>query len=197
MNAAAPPDVRLTVIVPTIARASLPATLASIRDAGIGASDEVLVVNDVSDNPTFIDTAIVLSRLPALCTVKILTPSARLGHWGHGARNIAMREAAGTHVVTIDDDDAYEPGALETIRAMIQTAPAAMHVWRMVPRGGGVLWTDEAIRQGNVGTPMMGVLRAACGTWGSRYEGDYDYAVESARLAGAVRWWPDVLVRCG
>lgn len=198
MTTATLPDVHLTVIVPTIARASLLATLASIAAGGVGQGDEVLVV---PDGPTSarasVDQAIEASGLIGQCGVKLIYPSTHLGHWGHGARNMAMMEAAGTHVVSIDDDDVYEPAAIEDIRAMIQGAPSRVHIWRMAHRSG-VLWIDEALRQGNVGTPMFGVPRAFAGQWGSRYEGDYDYIHESLAKSGQPPvWHPVTLVRCG
>lgn len=192
--------VTLSIIVPTIARPTLAATLASIRDAGARAGDEVIVVADV-DSPE--EGAMVQEMLEravwgGLSTGgKLIAPAVKLGFWGHAARNMAMREAGGTHVVTIDDDDVYEPGAIDVIRAYCETAPDAMHVWRMVTRSGGVVWTDDQIRQGNIGTPMMAVPREKAGVWGLRYEGDFDYAVDSAVRAGRVQWHTDVLVRCG
>lgn len=191
------PEVRLTILLPTIGRPSLAATLASIRAAGAGAGDELLVIDDGAESPVFVESALTLSLLPTRCLVKILTPERRLGTWGHAASNLAMREASGTHVVRIDDDDAYEPGALDTIRAMIALAPERVHIWRMASRGG-VIWTDESIRQGNVGTPMFGVPLGCAGRWGARYEGDHDYVCESVANSGQPPiWHPATLVRCG
>ena len=198
----------LSVIIPSIARPSLVATLDSIAAAGAGAKDEVRVVFDIDRQVvgageiafTEAERQIgdALTRLAASTAVLAISPAKKLGGWGGPARALGIREATGTHLVFIDDDDTYEPGALSAIRGIIATDPAALHVWRMVARGGHVLWTDKHVRMGNIGTPMFAVPRQFAGTWTTRYEGDFDFAADSLlRAGGQVRWHEDVLVRCG
>lgn len=194
-------EVRLSVIVPTIGRpgpGGLAGTLASILLAVPAPGDEVLIVDDSGGRGVDVEQAAQDSGLASVCRLVVIRPARHLGGWGHPARNLAMREASGTHVLSIDDDDEYEPRALARIRVLLSSSPDALHVWRMVARGGETKWADEQLRQGNVGTPMFGVSRETAGRWGHRYEGDYDYALTSAMSAtGGVVWHPDALVRCG
>jgi glycosyltransferase involved in cell wall biosynthesis len=191
----------LSVIIPTIARPSLAATLDSIAAAGIGLDDQVLMVSDspvqVTEESHDLNMAAARS-LARHTNVLAVLPGRRLGGWGGPGRNIGIQEATGTHLVFIDDDDVYLPGALQVIREIIATDPQALHVWRMVARGGHTLWTERDVRVGNIGTPMFAVPRGCAGQWTTRYEGDFDFFEDSLiRAGGQVRWHEDVLVRCG
>lgn len=195
-----PSPVRLSIIIPTIMRPSLVATLASIREGGICQEDEVIVVVDAAhaedDAPGGYEE---VERLARRVPVLIVRNPANVGAWGCHARNNGIGMAKGTHLVFIDDDDVYEAGALDRIRGFIQEAPDDMHVWRMLPRGKSQpLWATSRMMQGNVGTPMFAVPRHAAGAWTVRYEGDFDFARASlANLDGRAKWHEEVLVRCG
>ena len=50
----------------------------------------------------------------------------------------------------------FTPGALATVRQVVVDNPITPHLFRMRYRaGGGSLWRDEVVREGNVGTPMI------------------------------------------
>lgn len=192
-----------TIIIPTIMRPSLVATLDSIRDAGAGPDDEVLVVVDAAHRdgygPAGINDA--LAGLAATCrSVRLLQPDEARGSWGGPARNHGVGLARGSHLLFIDDDDVYWPGAIDTIRAWVADAPASIHVWRMVARGGKVVWAAPKLVQGNIGTPMFCVPRGAAGVWTERYEGDFDFVRDSHRRMNdqdCLVWHEDILVDCG
>ena len=191
-----------SIIIPTIMRASLPATLDSIRHAGVGPGDEVLIVVDTAHQNGYAPAGFndaVAALVATGAGVRILQPNDARGGWGGPARNHGVGLARGSHLLFIDDDDTYRPGALETIRALVADAPGSMHVWRMRARGGRVLWGAPRMAQGNIGTPMFTVPRGAAGQWTSRYEGDFDFALSSRLNLGgdAVVWHEAVLVDCG
>lgn len=191
-----------SIIIPTIMRPSLTTTLGSIRAAGIGLADEVIVVVDAARSSVqgaAPDMDAACRELARTSRVSVVRDPSAMGAWGCHARNLAIEQARGSHLLFIDDDDVYEPGAIDRIRAWVADAPDSMHVWRMLPRGKTQpLWATPRMMQGNVGTPMFAVPRAAAGRWTVRYEGDFDFARESlANLGGRVAWHEETLVRCG
>ena len=155
----------LSVLVASSGRASLAATVESIVSQ-LAPGDELLVdVND--DSP-----------------------------WGHGARNRMMPRAKGEWLLFIDDDDTYVVGALDVVRraVWIDGAPR-LHIFRMRYPNGAELWTDPAVRLGNVSTQMIAVPNVAgrlC-QWGDRYEGDYDFIAAAHGLLGGTVFHTDVI----
>lgn len=192
-----------SIIVPTIMRDSLPATLHSIRHAGAGQGDEVLVVVDAAHRDGYAPAGFndaVAALVADGVSVRILQPDEARGGWGGPARNYGVGLARGSHLLFIDDDDQYRPGAIDQVRAMVADNPETMHVWRMKARGGRVLWTRPVLRVGNIGTPMFCVPRHAAGRWTERYEGDFDFALSSYQNMNdqdCLAWHEAVLVDCG
>ena len=134
--------------------------------------------------------------------------------WGHKARNQLMRCARGDALCFMDDDDAYTPGALDTIRAAFEAEPSRMHLFRMRYAHGDELWREQDVRCGNVSTQMVVVPRervtgaARAWTmraqdwkiemlgppqWGDRYEGDYDFIAASHQLLGDPVWHEEAI----
>jgi hypothetical protein len=114
------------------------------------------------------------------------------GHnWGSDERRYAMSLARGTHLVFCDDDDALLPGAVQAIRAGAEAHPNRPLMFRMIEPGGQVLWRDPVVRCGNHGTPQFVTPNehARLGTWGTRYEGDFDFVKSTLE-----RYPPDALV---
>ena len=195
-----------SIIVPTVMRASLPATLDSIRHAGVGPGDEALVVIDAAHQNGYAPAGLndaVAGLVATGAGVRILQPNEARGGWGGPARNHGIEHARGSHLLFIDDDDTYRPGAIDTIRGLVAESPESMHVWRMVARGGSVLWHHPTLRVGNIGTPMFAVATITAGEWTERYEGDWDFVRSSRARLGppdcrdCVAWHEQVLVDCG
>jgi glycosyltransferase involved in cell wall biosynthesis len=107
--------------------------------------------------------------------------------WGHRARNQLMPAARGDMLLFMDDDDAYVPGALATVRERVGSEADRIHIFRMRYSTGEVLWRTPELGAGpgNVSTIMFCVPRmvALCATWGNRYEGDYDFIAAAAEYA--------------
>lgn len=113
--------------------------------------------------------------------------------WGQATRNRMMRAAKGDFVVHLDDDDILTPHALHIIRAGIMSSNRSWHVFRMRYSDGRVLWHDQKITYGNVGTPML-VAPPNGGLLGEgRHDGDTQYAYALHRALGAPEWHEDVV----
>lgn len=101
------------------------------------------------------------------------------GDWGATPRTRGQEAATGTHILWMDDDDVYTPGAIARIRAAVAKNPARPHLFRIrrEERFNDVLWREPRVAVGNVSTQMFCVPndRGRLGKWGVRYEGDFDF----------------------
>jgi len=100
------------------------------------------------------------------------------GDWGATPRTRGMREATGSHILFMDDDDVYLPDAFARIRSALRLAPNRPHLFQLHREPiGDVLWKDAAVRVANVSTQMFVTPNDPnrLGVWGTRYEGDYDF----------------------
>lgn len=116
--------------------------------------------------------------------------------WGHAARNRLMARARGTHLLFMDDDDAYLDGALKLARAAAELTPDRVHIFQMRYPDGDVLWRTHDVEVGNVSTIMLMVPNQPddLGVWSDRYEGDFDFLAETLELRGdAPVWHEDVI----
>lgn len=97
--------------------------------------------------------------------------------WGHAARNQLMPAARGDSLMFIDDDDVYLPGALDLARGAMAQEPNRVHIFRMEHPSCGLIWKEQKLAVGNVSTQMVVVPNRPLmlGTWGDRYQGDYDF----------------------
>jgi glycosyltransferase involved in cell wall biosynthesis len=112
-----------SIIVPTILRPTLAATLDSIQAAGLAPGDEVLVMVDAEHAHKPLPPGVRASRA---APVAVYYSEVSRGGWGGPARNLGVKAAKGSHLLFIDDDDVYRPGAIDTIRAMVAEAPATI-----------------------------------------------------------------------
>jgi glycosyltransferase involved in cell wall biosynthesis len=173
--------VRLSVIVPTIGRETLAATLASAA-AQLEGGDEVVVVGDGLQ-----------PRARALFEAgRTLGPQWRYvehgspDEFGNAQRNAGIRLASGHYLLFIDDDDIYADGALAAVRAAIAAAPGRSFVFKM-DNYGDLLWRLPRFTYGDVGTPMFVCpnLRGALPHWTGS---DYDWATAVAARHGEPVW---------
>lgn len=163
---------RLSVIVTTTGRDSLPATLASIRAQRLVDGDEVLLVHDGEAGIQSI-IAWDQARLPGQMIVLSAGPHR---DWGAAARTAGQVSAGGTHLLWQDDDDVYLPGAFDVIRREIANSPADILLFRLAYPDGKLLWRFPGVQVRNVSTQMYVVPRAAhLGRWGSHYQGDFEF----------------------
>ncbi|HEY1370133.1 MAG TPA: glycosyltransferase family A protein [Gaiellaceae bacterium] len=142
------------------------------------------------------------------------------GDWGITPRNRAIAAATGTHLIFLDDDDVYLPGALDTIRAFAAEHPGRIGIFRIRRGITGEIPTAPTLRnattasgiyvvpnlQGKVGRfgPVPGVpdrdtdyhgYEGLVDTFGPRAErwGDFRFIVETIALQGDPIWRDEVL----
>ncbi len=171
----------LSVVVGTLGRPSLAATLLSIASQRLPGDETIVVSSD--------PLVSVLATEHGCRFVRIAAPG---GDWGDTERQAGMEHATGDYVCFLDDDDVHVPGARQIIEDAIAATPATPLMFRM--RFGDsdyILFLDPEIRLGNVGTPMIVLPNdpAKLGKWGRRLErgGDYDFI-------RTMKWRPDEVV---
>lgn len=147
-----------SIITPTIGRASLCATCDSVQ-AQIGPYDEHIVVYDGQPAEWVAEYVNPLPRTKLLSIPHV-------GGYGAVPRDAGIAEATGDYLLFLDDDDVFNPGALDVIRQAVADNPGTMLLFRMQFFGYGgslpdglVLWRDKAIRDGNVSTGMIACPR--------------------------------------
>jgi GT2 family glycosyltransferase len=177
-------DVKLSIVIPTLGRATLEQTLASCAEA-----DEIVVVLDTARGGT----------LP--CD---LPPNAVFaeGHFGvtggHAGRVHGIGLATGTHLAFFDDDDVYAPGAIALMREAACDLPV---IFRMDHYAHGILWRDRELRFGNVSTQMYVVPNdpARLGTWEPHAPGlkepggDYTFIAGCVEKMGGPVWREEII----
>ncbi len=188
--------VAFSIIVPTCGRPTLAQTLESILGAGAAPLDEILIVGD---GPQELARAIAKDFTSKLQINYLETPPDHAA--GHPQRNFAMKVAAGTHLLSIDDDDAYRPGSLQRVRKEASEDPGRFLIFKMESHTSrhpwGKLWKNHYPSLGNVGTPMMVApnVAAKLGKWGHRYAGDFDFLESTLQhYPEGARWIDDVIV---
>jgi len=178
----------LSIIVPTVGRASLEATLRSLVAQPLAQVDEVLVIGgDARDVAPFeVYGARHLPYHPG-------------GHWGCEERTVGIGKATGSHLAFIDDDDIWLPGARETIARAIAQTPDKPMLFRMRYPSGRVLWDNKRVLRGNVSTQMVVVpnIPGRLGRWTTRREGDYDFIRSLRWRPEKIVWREDVIAEIG
>ena len=177
--------VKLSIVIPTLGRPSLEATLASCADA-----DEIIVVLDTSRGAT---------DLPCELPANAVYAEGEFGvTGGHAGRAHGITLATGTHLAFFDDDDVYTPGAVEVMRAAAQDRPV---IFRMDHYAHGILWRDRQVRFGNVSTQMFVVPNdpARFGTWEPHVPGipepggDYTFLQGCCERMGEPVWREEII----
>lgn len=137
---------RLTVITPTLARPSLRATLASIAPQ-LHDGDEHIVIGDGAQ-PRAAETCAEYGAS--------YQDGPQTHNYGAAQRDVGISLARGDWLLFCDDDDTFTPDALATVRQVVVDNPTMPHLFRMRYRASGVvLWQDDIVCEGNVGTPMI------------------------------------------
>lgn len=174
---------KLSIIIPTCGRESLLATLESAAATGARRTDDLIVVGD-GPQP----------RSRTICEAfrKILPiryfefGPTRMS--GASQRTFAMGHAVGSHLLFIDDDDTYTPGAIDVIRGAAEDHPERVLVFKeesRTPRHQwGVVWKEKRIELGNVGTQGVVVpnIPGRLGTWPQNNCSDYYFARSTVDL---------------
>jgi glycosyltransferase involved in cell wall biosynthesis len=176
--------VNFSVIVATTGRPTLERALRSLE---LSKGDEVLVVGE--DKPEIRGIAEKLSYRFIECPAG--------NDFGASERRVGIPEAKGTHLVFLDDDDIFLPGAFAAMRKACTDRPV---MFQMIWNDGRTLWETKEIKCGNFGTPCFVTpnIPEKLGEWGLRYEGDYDFVVSTLALypPDSLIWEPTVIYQC-
>ncbi len=178
-------DATITVVVPTVGRHTLGATLESAREA-----DQIILVLDEAGIPGLLPD---IPDWPHIVTANVIG-----GDHGYTARTKGITLATGTHLAFMDDDDVYLPGAIRLMRDAACDRPV---IFRMNHYNHGVLWRDQTVRFGNVSTQMILVPNDhwRLGRWiahapGMREPGgDYTFLQGCCERMGAPVWREEVI----
>jgi glycosyltransferase involved in cell wall biosynthesis len=121
------------------------------------------------------------------------------GDAGDTPRNQSMHRAAGTHLLFMDDDDVYVPGALAKMRRFADENPGKIGIFRMEYTAGPKRWQVPELKNRNVSTQIFLVpnVPGKLGVWEHRstVHGDYTFIEETARLQGDPIFVDEVTVR--
>lgn len=182
---------KLSIIIPTICRPSLLQTLDSCRGA-----DEVILCPDGPDALRRVRVLVEQVRFP-VGNLRVIDTGGPHKDWGHTQRNLVQGRAVGDWVMHMDDDDRYNPGALDLVRAALAGAERIPHLFRAVSRTAGLVWhTRGVLAVGNITT--LGIVvpndPARMGTWQPRYGGDGDMAIETVGMYGGRAVWRDEVI---
>ncbi len=185
----------LSILIPTIGRATLARALASCVSAGLGGEGEGEVLC-VADGPCQEARAIwEQAKVPGF----YLETPYRAGDWGHTPRNMAMALARGQWVLSIDDDDRYLGESLAAVRTILGQGPWRPHLFRMYrpPEHHGVLWREQKVHLGYVSTQIVAAPNdgARLGHWGRRHAGDFDFIASTlAHYPEGPVWREEIIV---
>ena len=121
------------------------------------------------------------------------------GDAGDTPRNQSMSRAAGTHLLFMDDDDVYVPGALAKMRSFADENPGKIGIFRIEYTVGPKRWKVPELKNRNVSTQTFLVpnVPGKLGVWEHRgtVHGDFIFIEETARLQGEPVFVDEVTVR--
>lgn len=202
---------RLSVIVPTIGRLSLAATLNSLAPQ-LRKGDRVDVVCDNPERYKSVSGLVTHFRDAAPEPTWRCWPTPEpLGCYGHPARNMALDlleklEDAPSTVWSLDDDDQATFGSVDFIRHAIQSFNAPWYVFKM-KGGAGSHFPDVVVptmgpilSRGNIGTPMLvwslGTSRFGVDVYDGHddgYFGDFQMVEALDKEFGSPLWMDNVV----
>jgi hypothetical protein len=189
----------LTILVPTIGRATLARTLRSIElQRHHYLKLDVIVIGDAHghDLDGVEDT---VRDFRNWLPIRYVPLDTGFNSWGHMNCQAALSLARGEWLHRMDDDDIYVPSALNWFEEAIhETVPVQPIMWQFLDPSRTRLWRESrpAMTIGEVGTPTMllPLLEGRVGSWTSRYEGDFDFIESTMRKwVNGARWISKVI----
>jgi hypothetical protein len=180
------------VIVPTIGRPTLAATLSSLRRQARPTELEIIVVGDTHAGTW----GRVLAGAPPTCEAYgayYVEHDGGSHCYGQQQRQHGQALARGHWLAWLQDDDVWSDGALAGIRPFLQYQRPLL--FKAATRFGGVVWREPGLELGNVDANCLVVPNdpARLGRWGLAYTGDYDMIRETVAHWGGC-YWPAIQI---
>jgi len=168
--------VTVSVITPTLGRESLADMLGRLLPQ-LGEGDEVLLVGE-GPRPRAKEIADSFKS-----NAVRYWEEGPFFNWGNPQRNSAIKQAKGSRLVFIDDDDSIHATGIATIKAVSAGFPGRPIMFRMLHKGR-TLWSNQVVRFGNVSGQMFIApnVPGRLGTWSSAYAADYDFITSTLAL---------------
>jgi len=188
----------LSVVIPTIGRQSLSATLDSLRVQPESDGVEVLVVAD-THGPINAQLNYSHKRVEDL-GFDWLELDAGVNCVGQPQRTYGAKAATAPWVWFTQDDNIAAEHSLLAIQSAIEAQPRARPLFfQMQTYWGARIWQTPVLAQGNIDADCLVFPREVAKQveWGLRYEGDLDAAVCAFNLTGGDVAWMDELVSVG
>jgi len=188
----------LSVVIPTIGRASLEDTLTSLRIQPESDGIEVLVVAD-THGPVNAQLNYSHKRVEDL-GFDWLELDAGLNCVGQPQRTFGAKVASAPWVWFTQDDNIAAENSLLAIQSAIEAQPRRRPLFfQMLTYWGARIWQTPVLAQGNIDADCLVFPREVAKQveWGLRYEGDLDAAVRAFNLTGGDVAWIDELVSIG
>lgn len=186
----------LSIIIPTMARWTLPRLLDSIPDDD---DLEALIIGDTFQHD-FTDAFYEMSsKFTHRTNIQWLIHDGGLHMYGHPQRNYGMYLAKGDWLMFSQDDNVYLDGAFDLVRERIhnQTFDQPM-LFRIDTWQAGIVWKDEELRNGNLDADCIIVpnIPEKLGKWRNYYSADTEFILETADLwDNDVMWCKEVIAR--
>lgn len=196
MHAEASERPLITVMVPTIGRHTLLRTLRSINLQGLHNGVEVVIVGDEYEGLTVLPFAadcVRDSRFPA----RYVGTNTGRHDFSHSNRKAALPFCSGEWLVTVDDDDILAPLALIALTDAISAQPEPRPLMmKMDTWWGERLWDLPRLEKGRMGSGnfVPPLIEGKVGTWGSSYEGDFDFITSTLAFYDGEPDWSDALL---
>ena len=114
--------------------------------------------------------------------------------WGNMQRNQGILFAQGKYILFMDDDDAYAPGAFDSIRSLLDFS--SLNLFRMIHNKIiGIIWRSKQVQLGNVSSQIIVVPNefSKLSKWQSLYEGDFLFARDCEASFGNVNWCEPII----
>lgn len=171
-------ETHITIVVPTIGRYALIRTLLSINQfVEFGGKADVILIEDGDGWRAGWILELIRSQLKY--PIRHIKQDPPEHNYANRLRQRAMQEAQGDYILFMDDDDVYAESASVNIRRAIVMNYGKMIMHQMqLPFGWLTPETGKhEIAPNNVSTQCVAVpnVKSQLGTWGDRYQGDYDF----------------------
>lgn len=162
----------ITIIVPTVGRKSLRATLESFAP-DLHDEDVVHLAMDGRNDETWGLFMEMVDKYPGKWFYR---EGHQKGYWGHAVRNEILPLVTTDLVWHLDDDDIAAPGALDAMRnSKGEWTMFRMEFMEGHPAHGVICWRFKQVKHGDIGTPMS-VAPPSKARFGLAYGGDFEYA---------------------